>query len=194
MSSPLPLTVAEWRAFVGDYSSEFLNSDYLRRLEADPHIDVLLLVSDVQRRSGWLGFEPASEQAVVAAEVRLGVRLPPSYRNFLLASDGGSCIGGLDLLAAEKIGWFAELEAWLIDAWSSPGLEFFADNLAVLKRCLLISDDEGGSGGHWLLHVDDVDENGEWAAYEWWPSSGEEPEKHDNVAALVTASASRQLS
>ena len=67
--------------------------------------------------------EPASEQTVLAVEERLGVRLPPMYRNFLLTSNGWNCIGELDLLKAEEIGWFAEREAWLLDSWSGPGLE-----------------------------------------------------------------------
>lgn len=43
-----PLTVADWRGFLREHSAEFLNSNELRELEA----------------------------AVVAAEQRLGVRLP----------------------------------------------------------------------------------------------------------------------
>jgi hypothetical protein len=79
-----PLTVAEWRELLGSYSSEFLNSRFLREAEADGRAQ--WMVSEVQRRTGWLGYEPASEEAVRAAEERLGVALPPTYRNFLLAS------------------------------------------------------------------------------------------------------------
>jgi hypothetical protein len=193
VSTPLPLTVAEWRDFLARYSPAFLNSPYLRRLEADPHIDVSNFLSQAQREAEWLGFDPADEQAVAAAEERLGVRLPPTYRGFLLTSNGGECIGSLTLLAVDKIGWFAEMEAWLIEAWSDPSLDFFADNLEMLKRCLLISSDEGGAGGHWLLHVDSADENGELTAYEWWPGDGEDPVEFENFAALLTDSTEKQL-
>jgi hypothetical protein len=47
----------EWRTFLGDYSSKFLNSNYLR---------------EAQREAGWLGYESASEEAVLAGEERLG--------------------------------------------------------------------------------------------------------------------------
>jgi hypothetical protein len=56
-----------------------------------------LLLADVEpgetltravRASGSVLREPATEQQVLAVESRLGRRLPPSYREFLLVSDG----------------------------------------------------------------------------------------------------------
>jgi SMI1 / KNR4 family (SUKH-1) len=193
VSTALPLAVAEWREFLAGYSSAFLNSAYLRWMEASAHITVSDFLSDAQREAEWVGVEPADEQQLAAAEERLGVRLPPTYRNFLLTSNGGECIGELVLLPVDRVGWFAEIEGWLLDAWSDPGLEHFAEHLAVLKRCLLISSDEGGAGGSWLLHVDSADENGELTAYEWWPGGGGDPARFENFAALLTASAERQL-
>nr|WP_243274721.1 SMI1/KNR4 family protein [Streptomyces albus] len=144
------------------------------------------MLSQTQREAGWLGYEPAGEEAVLAAEERLGVRLPPTYRNFLLTSNGWSSIGELDLLKVEENGWFPDLEPQLFQAWSSPGLEFFADDLELLKRCPLISID-GGSGGRWLLHADSAREDGEWTAYEWWPGEGGDLEENDNFAAMVAS-------
>jgi hypothetical protein len=185
VSAPSLLTVTEWREFLSDYSSRFLTSRHLREAESDGRAPYLL--SETQREAGWLGYEPASEEAILASEERLGVRLPPTYRNFLLASNGWSSIGDLDLLKVEEIGWFAECSPELLEAWSSPGLEFFAEELKVLKRCLLISNDDGGSGGNWLLHADSVGENGEWTAYEWWPGEGGDLEENENFASLVSS-------
>jgi hypothetical protein len=56
----------------------------------------------------------------------------------------------------------------------------------MLKRCLLISSDDGGSGGNWMLHADSVAGNGEWAAYEWWPGEGGGLEREDDFAAMAT--------
>ena len=58
--------------------------------------------------------------------------LPPTYRNFLLAGNGWNWLGGLrdypvDLLRTEQIGWFAEVEADLLDAWTDPGMPFFGE-------------------------------------------------------------------
>ncbi|MET8949953.1 SMI1/KNR4 family protein [Streptomyces sp. NPDC004393] len=185
MPESFPSTVTEWREFLSDYSSKFLNSNCLREAESEGRAQYLL--SEAQREAGWLGYEPASEEAVLAAEERLGVRLPPTYRNFLLTSNGWSGIGGLDLLEVDEIGWFPDLDPQLLEAWSE--LDFFADDLEILKRCLLISIDDGGSGGNWLLHADSAGEDGDWTAYEWWPGEGGDLEENDNFAALVSNAA-----
>jgi hypothetical protein len=43
------------------------------------------------------------------------------------------------------------------------------------------------AGGYWLLHAEDIAENGEWTAYEWWPGDGCDPEPCDNFAVLVAS-------
>ncbi|AEW98340.1 SMI1/KNR4 family protein [Streptantibioticus cattleyicolor] len=189
MSPSSPSTVAEWRGFLEDYSAKFLASDYLRQAEADGQAP--FPVSDTQRESGWLGREPATEEEVRAAEERLGVRLPPAYRSFLLTSNGWNSIGPVDLLKADEIAWFAEREAWLVDAWSEPGEDFFIGDFAMLDRCLVIANDDGGGGCYWLLHADGARGNGEWTAYEWWPGDGDVPQGSvsGDFAALVTSTA-----
>jgi hypothetical protein len=183
----LPPSVDEWREFLRSYSSGFLKSSYLRDAEAEGRAH--WLVSETQRRDRWLGYEPATEKAILRAEERLGVGLPPSYRNFLLASNGWRSMAfSLDLLEAERTGWFFEAEPELLDWWSEPGMEDFASSISLLNRCLLISSDDGRSGGYWLLQAGDGDDAGEWFAYEWWPGEGTDPERHDNFAALVERS------
>jgi hypothetical protein len=44
-----------------------------------------------QRQIGLAGNPAAPESAIVVAELRLGRRLPPSYREFLAFSDGWPC-------------------------------------------------------------------------------------------------------
>ncbi|WP_031122847.1 SMI1/KNR4 family protein [Streptomyces sp. NRRL S-623] len=179
MTTPSPVTVAEWRAFLSDYNARHINSDEVREAIED-HRQV---ISEERLKAGWAGAEPAGEEAIVAAEERLGVRFPPSYRNFLRVSDGWEDIGFVDLLQVGEIGWFADLGADLIESWSD--LDHFGDHLAVLKRCLLVGEDNGGSGCYWLLHADSIAENGEWTAYEWWPGSGEDPEPCHDFATMV---------
>ncbi|MGW8528097.1 SMI1/KNR4 family protein [Nocardiopsis sp. NPDC055824] len=179
-----PRTAARWRAFLNEHSSEFLDSAYLRTAEAEDRAE--WMVSPAQRENRWLGYEPAAEEAVLAAEERLGVSLPPSYRNFLLVSNGWSTLAyTFDLLPVERIGWFPEEDPQLYSWWSEPHMGHFADRLRVLERCLLISDDDGGSGGMWLLHADSADGDGEWTAYTWWPGDGGDPEPYGDFAALV---------
>ena len=128
-------------------------------------------------------FEPATEEAVLAVEERLGVRLPPAYRNFLLTGAGWDTEP--DPLGVDQIGWFAELEAEILAAWSDPDLEYDREIIAVLERCLLIADDDGGAGHYLLLHAGDVAENGEWTAYSWWPGDGSDPEPYDTFTELM---------
>ncbi|MEV6607766.1 SMI1/KNR4 family protein [Kutzneria sp. NPDC051319] len=131
---------------------------------------------------GGAGHPPAAEEDVLAAEERLGARLPPAYRNFLLASNGLSAdVFAVDLLPAKEIGWLRETEPELLAAWSTPDMDFFADHAAVLAQCLLISLDDGGAGHYLFLHPGD----GEWTAYEWWPGDGEDPSPHENFAAMA---------
>ncbi|OON75931.1 SMI1/KNR4 family protein [Streptomyces tsukubensis] len=187
--APSPLTVPEWRQFLSDYSAKFLASDLFREADAEGRS----FLSEAQREARWLGYEPAAEAAVLAAEERFGVRLPPTYRNFLLASNGCKDVGLIDLLGIEKIGWFSDMTD-LLDYWLSPGDGYLAEDLDKFERSLLISIDDGGSGGYWVLHADSAREDGEWTAYEWWPGEGGDPERYENFATLVTSAADYVLS
>lgn len=178
----MTLSVTAWHELLHDYNAKFLdNSRWLRVLEENGlQESIEELVGD----EGWLGREPASTDAVVAAEERLGLRLPPTYRNFLLASNGFRHFDGVDLFAAEEIGRLHELQPELVEIWS----EFSDDSgLAVLTQSLLIAQDDGGPGIRWLLHPGDADENGEWAAFSWYSGSGHAPDegRHASFGALA---------
>ena len=69
--------------------------------------------------SEWLGFPGASEEQIVAAETRLGVTLPPSYRDFLKVTNGWrDSPGTLKFRSTEEIDWFCvESQDW-IDEWN----------------------------------------------------------------------------
>ncbi len=55
----------------------------------------------------WLGYPGASESEITQAESRLGVKLPPSYRQFLGVSNGwcNSDWTDLELYGTEQIEW-----------------------------------------------------------------------------------------
>lgn len=161
MSVQVPVAAAEWTAFLHDYSSKFLdNSRWLRELEENGAGEFVRI--HVQRE-GWIGYEPVSADAVVAAEEWLGTRLPPAYRNFLLASNGFGYVDHVDLLNVDEIGWISERAPDLVEAWSSARDD---GNRQMLERSLLIARDDGGPGVYWLLDPGDAAEDGEWAAYE----------------------------
>jgi hypothetical protein len=73
---------------------------------------------------------------VGALDARLGTRLPPSYRAFLLHSDGAAAqpgIGltpsGVGLLDCAQVGWFRDRERSYVDIWSDGELEVTPDGL-----------------------------------------------------------------
>lgn len=69
--------------------------------------------------SEWLGFPGASEEEIKAAEVRLGLTFPPSYRTFLKVTNGWPDwnIADLELLPTSELEWFCrENQSW-IDIW-----------------------------------------------------------------------------
>jgi len=64
--------------------------------------------------SQWLGFDGATNEEILATEERLGIRLPPSYRNFLKVSNGWRLISTgawSALLPVDKIGWFRDVDS-----------------------------------------------------------------------------------
>jgi cell wall assembly regulator SMI1 len=63
----------------------------------------------------WMGFPPATEIAVQQREEQLQTRLPPSYRQFLLTSNGFLEISPFiyNLYPVEKIDWASNIE----DPW-----------------------------------------------------------------------------
>src|SRR5205823_4641574 len=66
-----------WRPLLGRWSRQWLKFD-----------EYAAELPDEVAESGWLGYPPASERQIAAAEARLGATLPPSYRAFLRVSNG----------------------------------------------------------------------------------------------------------
>ena len=68
------MTISQWRRFLQRWSDKWLARD-----EKFPR--------QVRERR-WLGSQPATDKQISQLEKRLGYRLPPSYRNFLLTTNG----------------------------------------------------------------------------------------------------------
>jgi cell wall assembly regulator SMI1 len=69
--------------------------------------------------SGWLGYPGASEAELRATESRLGVRLPPSYREFLSVSNGWRLFSEFipQLWSTQQIEWLIKRQFENIVAW-----------------------------------------------------------------------------
>ncbi|MEU9706672.1 SMI1/KNR4 family protein [Streptomyces sp. NPDC047981] len=148
-----PFSVAEWRVFLHDYSAKFLDdSRLLRTLEEN---GAGAYVRSHVRREGWIGNESANADVVGAAEERLGTRLPLSYRNFLMASDGFCYVDHIDLLRVDEIGWLAERDPELVEVWSL-GDESYREMLeqSLLSEARLPSVASASSWARWRRRWD----------------------------------------
>jgi hypothetical protein len=143
--------------------------------------------------SGSLGFPGASEAEIQAAEARLGITLPPSYRSFLLVSNGWRTTEALwsRLASVAEIDWFRRNHQTVIDAFLGPfrsgGLNVPDDQYFVygdrqdpahlrpeyLSTALLVSADAVDSETI-LLNPRIVSPDGEWEAWffaHWLPGA-----------------------
>lgn len=117
----------------------------------------------------------ASDGEIQEAEARLGVHLPPSYREFLRESNGLVCFPGLGRLsAAAEIGWFRDLSGeWceILDEdaenWSTipRSTEYPNDDWPAPYVRNLLQVSEGGEGDVVLLNPQVVSSDGEWEAF-----------------------------
>ncbi|ORT57165.1 SMI1/KNR4 family protein [Streptomyces sp. CB03238] len=168
-------TTFDWRPFLLRWSGEWADCqlDGETRSEDD----------EAARRARWLGFPPASEKRIAAMEGRLGVRMPPSYREFLEVSDGWRHAGGFVwLLAGTTEACWHNNESGLaymfeeyLDEDAGPEERREAD---IWRRGLQI--DVASDAMRVLLDPEDVDEDGEWAVYTWASWRAAPPERHAN--------------
>ncbi|MFI1582590.1 SMI1/KNR4 family protein [Embleya sp. NPDC020630] len=185
-----------WRPFLEQWSEEWV-------VGHDPERDGPLAEEVV--RDTWLGFAPADETDIAGAEARLGRRLPPSLREFLLVTDGWRDAGNFvyRLAGSAELEWLRDTDDrhW-IEAWEdlvedegdedSGGEEgddeddedaFTLQEAKILARSLRLSLE--GDSAIMLLDPEDVDEDGEWAGY-WLASwSGEGPQRYGSFHALM---------
>ncbi|MEU4718340.1 SMI1/KNR4 family protein [Nonomuraea dietziae] len=65
-------------------------------------------------------YPPATEAEVRDLEERLGVELPPSYRQFLLFANGWGSNDDCSLLRIEEVGWLRDVDPSIAESWSEP--------------------------------------------------------------------------
>ncbi|SMD25828.1 SMI1 / KNR4 family (SUKH-1) [Kibdelosporangium aridum] len=179
---------ANWREWLARWSDEWVRS--AEPAELDPEV----------QRDRWLGFAPASEEAVAAAEARLGYTLPPSYREFLLTTDGWRNAGMFvwRMRDTSNLGWLRDIEPFWEESWEDADDDLdddFDEDLGdesadedspsdnKFSRGLLIS--LQADAGILFLDPGDVDENGEWAAYSLFSWRAAPPTRFPSFTALM---------
>jgi cell wall assembly regulator SMI1 len=120
---------------------------------------------------------PASGVDIQSLEQRLGRQLPPSYRNFLLASNGWTFMQTFkELFNVQEVDWLNNLAPWLAD-WEGSEIsdeEYFdysdlryhsGIRRGHMESVLQISSIE--SGYVYLLNPLIIDERGEWECFDF---------------------------
>ncbi len=174
------LVAMDWKPWLIRWSREWISSAESRDLE--PEVV----------RDGWLGYAPATPDAVAAAETRLGVRLPSSYREFLLATDGWRHAGMFvsRMCDTSSAGWLRDIEPFWAETWD----EFYApyrdedddqDPAArnPFSKGLMVSLE--ADSGVLFLDPEDMDQTGEWAAYSHFSWRAAPPTRFPSFAALM---------
>jgi hypothetical protein len=177
-------TIDEWRAFLQQWSDDWLATD--------------TKFSAAVRKQRWLGYERATEEQIQRVEKRLGYRLPPSYRAFLLTTNGWRFASPMvrRLRPVSAIRWLMEEdpERFDIDLAGMPEeplqgvtpeeyysytsqFSAFADQQH-FRKSLKIADPIDGDSLIYVLNPEAVTEDGEWEAWEdahWIPGSTRHP-------------------
>ncbi|GAA3442393.1 SMI1/KNR4 family protein [Planomonospora venezuelensis] len=164
-----------------------VHEEHARSVASAPPESARLMAADPPPE--WLGTPGAAEAEIVRHEERLGMRLPPSYREFLEVSDGWDETGAAagPLLPVGGTGWLRELDPDLADTWSSsyeglriPDEDYFVygqgqDTAALrteyLRDTLRIGEYDDGT---YLLNPHVTTPDGEWEAWylaAWLPGA-----------------------
>ncbi len=169
----------DWQSLIVQWNRDILDSPYRQYLPED-------VVN-----AGWLGFPPATEEMVRAAEARLQTTLPLSYVEFVNASNGWYMTTAFidRVWGTEEIEWLAVKRKQVVDdqrRYSSdqgePLIANGEDYAYGKAQDLFLKSDhfensiEVGFGDQldlYLLLPDVVPSEGEWCACVWSPKSVE---------------------
>lgn len=152
-----------------------------------------LTQDDAVTESGWTGAEPVAEGELRDLEHRIGRTLPPSYRSFLMTTNGYVGGGSVERIRpAREVKGFADDESEWVDIWIETAgagtpltvAEHVAarDDDAGNARWQLLSDaiqvSDTYDGAVYLLCPTIVDDGGEWEAWlfaTWLPGAARFP-------------------
>jgi hypothetical protein len=142
----------DWRACLARWSTEWLQ-DAQYRAQAPPGVIA----------TGWLGYAGATEAQLAAAERRLGIALPPSYRAFLHVSNGWRRTSPFiyHLWSTGELEWLSVRNQHLIDIWTAADMPDCWEQRA-FPGALEVSD--WGDAAIYLLNPRAIRPDGEWEA------------------------------
>ncbi|MEO3848762.1 SMI1/KNR4 family protein [Streptomyces sp. B8F3] len=169
----------DWHGFLGRWQAEWVP-------RADEDED-----EGGEEAVSVLGRAGAGEAVIAAAEERLGLRLPESYRKFLAVSDGWHVD---ETAGVYRLGGAADID-WFRDPYDLSPL--YEENLGdrprqedallagMWRRAVRLETDSDMS--HALLDPGDAGRDGEWALYVHKGWSGEPPDRYPSFRAYMEA-------
>jgi len=171
------LRMHDWNSWLDEWQHDLLARYDASRPDAfrDPLVTAEVLASGRLRAPG------ATDADLAALEARLGANLPPSYRSFLLASNGFLQPGLIvpRLLPAAEVNWLRDVDPATIDVWTT-GVGVDVESLEPdafersLPHTLQVSARETIGTAMYLLNPDVIGHDGEWEAFyfaHWIPGA-----------------------
>ncbi len=175
--TPLSSTDFDWESLLRDLNLKLLDvyaeEDYADQYGWEIPPDKIA--------SQWLGNPPATEEQIVAAETRLGIQLPLSYRQFLKISNGWDHTGWseLKLWSIEEVDWMIHRYPHMVESYnqddelSVSDEEYFVygedqDPVHMRDEYLLTAleiSSDSGDGDNFLLIPEVITAEGEWEAW-----------------------------
>ena len=130
--------------------------------------------TDFQKENKWLGFDPASEEEIEAAEKRLNISFPEDYKNFLGITNGFTAPNTVETSFAktEDVDYLEKLDPELIQIWGS--YEELEDDTYLLKKSILIA---GIHEEQYFLLVPPNEKSDKWRYLKfaaWYPGIDEQ--------------------
>ncbi|RZL35813.1 MAG: SMI1/KNR4 family protein [Pedobacter sp.] len=116
--------------------------------------------SDDQKKSKWLGNEPATKEEIELTEARLGIQLPDDYKAFLLTTNGFASPNEHvepSFAKVSEIGFLKDIDPKIIEDWLVHDESF--DIVVQLSRSILVG---GLNEEQYFLLIPPVIENGDW--------------------------------
>lgn len=179
------MTLFPWQELMAQWSNDILESKLAQEMDH--------FIPPEAHTTRWLGYPGATETQIAATEARLGAHFPPSYREFLMVSNGWTVLtqfAGL-LWSTDEIAWLRARDPKLIAIWGEedddepevPDAVYFVygkrQNAQALRRryfqtALQMSNPRYLDGEFYLLNPQVVTPEGEWEAWffaNWLPGA-----------------------
>jgi hypothetical protein len=83
--------------------------------------------TETQKQTKWIGNKPATEESILEAEKKLGMKLPEDYKNFLRITDGLEDISAttsVKFLSVNEINFLNKLDDDIVDIWSENDKQY----------------------------------------------------------------------